>query len=147
MSFSLRIEGADQLARALDKIGSVRTQRREVREALQEGAEPIRSSMARNAPRGDPAAPNLADSIAVSNALNQQSGDVATLAVGPTRDVDYGRHQEFGTARHSAQAFVRPAIDSEGARAVGLIIGALWREVIERGVTSARASGGGGGLL
>jgi HK97 gp10 family phage protein len=142
VKFSIEIKGGEELAKNLDKL-SIAPQKRIVREALRAGAEPMRLYMEQQAPRGDPAAPNLAQSMAISSAMPIE-GDIATVKVGPTRDVHYGRFQEFGTARHSAQPFMRPAFDSKAEQSVRIVQNELWRLVVLAGVhDSARTAGGG----
>lgn len=139
---SLKVEGGERLARELRGLSN-RVSRNVQREALKEGAELIRARASALAPR-EPGAPDLADNIAVSNAL-PEDGSVG-VAIGPTRNFFYGFFQEFGTSRHSAQPFLRPAFDSEGPRALKVIAAAMWDALIRRGGGSGRASGGGVGL-
>lgn len=78
------------------------------------GGEEIRSQMAQNAPRGSGDPPHLADNIAM------EPGPVlkhtASVDIGPTVDVFWGRYVEQGTSKMSPQPFMRPAVDdSRGA--------------------------------
>ena len=139
-NFKFELQGASQMAANLGTL-SVTLQRRIMRQALVDGAAPLRASMMRHAPRGDPEAPNLADSIAI------QPGRRPSVAVGPTRDIDYARHNEFGTIYKSAHSFMRVAVD-ESARHVWPIAARTIRtELLERGLGSVRAGSTGGGLL
>ena len=139
---AMRVEGGDKLAAALRELPN-RVNRSVQREALIAGGELIRQQASVYAPRA-PGAPDLADNIGISNA-RPDDGSVA-IAIGPTRGFFYGHFQEFGTSRHRAQAFMRPAYDSEGPRALKVIASELWAALIRRGVGSGRASGGGAGL-
>jgi HK97 gp10 family phage protein len=85
----------------------------------------------------------LADNIVISN--ERPDGGAVWIAIGPSRGFFYGYFQEFGTSRHRAQAFMRPAFDSEGTRAVKIIAAEMWTALIRRGVGSGRSSGGGVG--
>lgn len=139
---SMKVEGGDRLARTLRELPQ-RVNREVQRAALREGGELIRARASSLAPRA-PGAPDLADNIGISNA-RPGDGSVA-IAIGPTRGFFYGFFQEFGTVRHRAQAFMRPAWDSEGPRALKVIAAAMWTALIKRGVGSGRGTGTGAGL-
>lgn len=141
----LHVEGTERLVRALRGMPE-RAGRTAQRRALRAGGEIIRAKASTNAPRA-PGAPDLADNIVISNA-RPDDGSVG-LAVGPARGrFFYAAFQEFGTSRHAAQPFLRPAFDSELRRAVRAIADELWEALIRRGaIASGRSSGGGGGLL
>lgn len=49
------------------------------------------------------------------------SGRTAVTHVGPSKGVGQGILQEFGTAHHKAQPFMRPAFDANGEKAAELI--------------------------
>lgn len=142
----MHFEGGEELAAALDRL-STRVSRRLLREALIEGAEPIRRRAGHLAPRA-PGAPDLADNIGISVS---RSEDEATIAVGPTQGFFYGLFQEYGTVHHRAQPFMRPAFESEANRALGIVGQALWRELAGRGVSRSGSVDGPmeslGGLL
>lgn len=135
----MRVEGLDRLAQTLNALPT-RVSRSVQREALIAGGEPMRQQASVKAPR-EPGAPDLADNIVISNA-RPADGSVA-VAIGPTTGFFYGYFQEFGTSRHRAQAFMRPAFDSEGVRTVKIIAAELWTALVKRGFGSARTSGGG----
>lgn len=138
---SIRVEGGEKLARTLGELPN-RVNREVQRAALREAGEIIRSRASALAPR-EPGAPDLDDNIRMSNA-NPGRGDVG-IAIGPTKGFFYGFFQEFGTSRHGAQPFMRPAFDGERHRVVKAITSAMWGALIRRGVGSGRASGGGVG--
>lgn len=128
---------------------STRVSRKIAREALEEGGEPIRRRASTLAPH-EPGPPDLRENIGISPA---KSEDLAAVAIGPTKGFAYGFPQEVGTARHAAQPFMRPAFDSEGPKALGIIGQALWRELAGRGFSRSVSaptpvsSPSGGGVL
>lgn len=138
--FQQRFEGGEQLARVLDGL-SRRPQRAIVVKVLTEGAIPIQEMASSIAPV-DPGAPDLAKNIMIAAVRSEEMGAVA---VGPSPDFFYGLFQEEGTVHHRAQPFMRPAFDTTAIPvSLGVIGQAFWREVIERGLTSARTSPGSG---
>jgi HK97 gp10 family phage protein len=138
----VKFEGGAELASALGELSN-RVSRSVLRAALVEAGEPIRGTAAAIAPR-EPGAPDLADNIVMSNA-RPEDGSVG-IAIGPSTDFFYGSFQEFGTSRHGAQPFLRPAFDSGWKAALGVVRGALWRALIRRGLAGTRGSSSGGGL-
>lgn len=137
MKVHVRFEGGQQLAKTFDQL-STRMSRKIQRDALMEGAEPIRKSASVYAPRA-PGAPDIADNIGITAIHARQD---VTVAVGPTTGFFYGLFQEFGTTRHGAQPFMRPAFDTEAQRSLAAIGGAMWRSLISRGFATARAGSG-----
>lgn len=138
----LRIEGGQELARNLNALPA-RVSRRIMNEALRDAAEPMRARMAALAPR-EPGAPDLADNIVVSVAqrIGSTEGGAwrprfddkeAAVAVGPAKNYFYGLMQEFGTVRHGAQPFARPAFSSEASKALSILTAALWTAIAGRG--------------
>lgn len=121
---TVKLEGASELLAKLDQL-STRVSKQAQREMLRNAAEPIRREMSALAPRGDPATPNLHDEIVVSNAQGQDSQEVA-MAVGPSREGFYGSFQEFGTSRHPAQPFARPAFDKRVPDALDVLADEIW---------------------
>lgn len=138
----------EALARTLNEL-PLRVQKGILLEALTVGAEPIRAAGERFAPRSeDP--PHVGEHIVIGNA--REKGVGASIAVGPSRDFEaraviYPFAQEFGTTRHGAQPFMRPAFDLAARHALAPIAATIWRGLVARGFGSARASGAGGGLL
>lgn len=130
---SMRFEGGQELARALAGL-STRLSKSLQRDALMEGAEPIRASAERNAPR-DPGAPDLADNITAAPLRATAGRGDAAVGIGPTaRAFFYDYFQEMGTARHAAHPFYRPALDGESPTAIPIIGQAMWRELAGRGI-------------
>jgi len=117
-----RIEGGPEIARTLTSLPKVFTTRK-VRAAMRTAGEPMRETAARLAPRSDEA-PHMADNIRWQ-AHRAKGGDIA-VRMGPTRDFFYGMFQEFGTAHHSAQPFMRPAADQHAAQVIEDIGAEFW---------------------
>lgn len=152
----LRMEGGDALAANLKTLSS-RVSKSLMREALMEGAEPIRDRGEVLAPRA-PGAPDIAEHIVIGPARAQ---DAVAVAVGPSTErrsdqprttfARQGVMLEFGTARMGAQPFMRPAFDEMHRPALTVIGAALWRELVGRGlgrsmgIGSGPTSGGPGG--
>jgi HK97 gp10 family phage protein len=139
----ITLQGAADVAKGLNQL-STRLSRRVLRDALEEAAEPMRATASAKAPR-EPGAPDLAQNIVISNA-RPADGSVG-IAIGPSKPFFYGSFQEFGTSRHGAQPFMRPAFDSEVERAARTVRDAAWVALIRRGVVGTRGSSTGGGLL
>lgn len=125
--FKMRIEGAAELAKALDKL-PLRASANVMRAALRAGAEPIRRHAQSIAPRG-PGAPDIADHIGISSARAKE-GEAAAVKVGPVRGFAYGLPLEIGTVHTAAQPFMRPAFDAQAAAALGAINMALRASII-----------------
>lgn len=135
--FSMRMEGGDQLAANLAQL-STRLSKSILREALLDGGEPIRTLVARNAPR-EPGAPDLADHIVIAAVRDQESQ--ASVGIGPdSKQFFYDWFQEFGTARHGAQPMYRPALDEKAPAALDIIGQELWRQLTARGFGVRTAS-------
>ena len=133
--FTMRIEGAADLARVLNQLPSA-TSRKVVLDALRAGATLVQAPAAAHAPRS-PDPPHLAMNIGISavNRVGSTEGgrwwqldeaDEFAVAVGPTKDFFYGLFQEYGTVDHAAQPFMRPAFDTGAPRALNVIGALLW---------------------
>lgn len=144
MKTSMTFTGDRELARALADL-STRVSKSVARQALAEGAEPIRAQGERYAPRRAPK-PDLADHIVISTqrAENRES---AAVKVGPSTGFFYGFFQEFGTAHHAAHPFMRPALSSKWRESLDIVKDAFWRVLASRGVirTGSAPSGPVGG--
>lgn len=148
MKFTVRFEGGAELAKALNQLPP-KVSRRVLLEVLKDVAEPMRAAMAMKAPR-EPGAPDLADNMAVSVANRigsvgggkwQAAGETqAAVAVGPAKGFFYGIYQEFGTVRHGAQPFARPAFDSHAPKALTEIGRRLWVELAAKGISRTAGS-------
>lgn len=119
----MTVHGGEELATRLNALPP-KLSRKVKRQALIAGAEPIRAEMGRLAPRG-PEAPHLADSMTISTARSQEEQEEA-IKVGPARDQFHGFFQEWGTRRHAAQPFARPAFSAKAPEALGIIGARLW---------------------
>jgi HK97 gp10 family phage protein len=135
----LRIEGGERLAKTLLGLPS-RVSRNVMLNALKAGAEPMRATASRLAPR-DPGAPDLADNIGISNA--RPGGGISGVAIGPTTNFFYGSFQEFGTTRHGAQPFMRPAFDSDHRITLQIVTNQAWEALSKRGFGARGSSTGG----
>lgn len=131
---SIRFEGGAELAAELARL-STRLSKRLLRDALTEGAEPMRISAGSHAARRSPA-PDIADNIVVSTA---NTDDQAAIAMGPARRFYYGLFLENGTVKMGARPFLRPGFDGNVGRSLGIISAALWRELAGRGVNRPTA--------
>jgi HK97 gp10 family phage protein len=142
MKMSVRFEGGKELAAALAGL-KTRVSKRIVKEALMEAAEPMRKSMSTMAPRA-PGAPDIADNIVISAGRGGKDafGDekAATVNVGPAKGFVYGYFQEYGTKRHAAQPFMRPAFDANTGRALSILSASLWRELAAKGIGRSSTS-------
>lgn len=144
MSVKMSIQGLSDVSAALGAL-PLRMSRKIQREALVNAAGPIQREASSIAPRA-PGAPDLADNIAISN-TRPPDGSVG-VAVGPSTGFFYGSYQEFGTSRHGAQPFMRPAFDANVQAAFRQVLSETRSALIRRGLLSTgRSSGGGGGLL
>jgi HK97 gp10 family phage protein len=147
----MRFEGGTELAANLAKL-SERVSKRVQRQALREAAEPMRERMSDLAPH-EPGKPDLREMMAVSNARGEDIKETA-VAVGPTLKGFYGSFQEFGTSRHGAQPFARPAFDQTAAHSLRILSSELWDALKSRGLglfsrgeSSGPVTGGPGGSL
>jgi len=139
--FSMKIEGGKALAEALNSL-SARVRRNVLVKVLTEAAEPTRSRASALAPH-EPGPPDIRENIVVSRfrkaigvdgILGRQDEFQATVAIGPAKGFTYGLYQEYGTVRHGAQPFMRPAFDTEATKAIPVVGEALWRELSARGI-------------
>lgn len=137
--FSMRVEGTRAFAATLNTL-STRVRKSVLHEALEDGAEPIRALMARYAPH-EPGPPDIRENMVISRMLRNldaSGGFVrndefqATVAVGPAKGFRYGIHQEYGTERHGAQPFARPAFDQGAPMAIPIISQSIWLQLAER---------------
>lgn len=136
MKFSMRVEGGNELAAALNRL-STRVSKRVMRNALETAGEPIRKGMSQLAPR-EAGKPDLADHMTMSPTRVEglvDNDQTAAIAIGPERDFYYGFFQEEGTAFHGAQPFARPAFDSGADAALMAIMRSLWTELAAVGVS------------
>lgn len=132
--FQMTIHGGEELAQRLNALPPALT-RKVVIGALLAGAEPIRVRAERYFTRRG-TAPHLAHNIvarAVTRVGSTAGGrwratdeDEYAVAIGPTKDHFYGLFHEYGTVRHGATPFMRPAFDSGAPEALGIVGQRLW---------------------
>lgn len=164
MKVSMHTQGGPELVKALTALGPAVSRKVQI-EALTEAAEPMRAAAAAFAPRSERHAPHLADNIVIGipTQAHLESGghfDETAVEFGPSKrphDVFYGYFQEYGTSRHRAQPFMRPAFDGGAASSLQMVMGRLWTAIAEaakkqfsaqgRISGSSRGSTSGGGLL
>lgn len=142
----MRFEGGAELARTLESLPAALSYRVLI-EGLKEAAEPMRQRMAELAPR-EPGAPDLAENmgISVADRIGSTEGgrwqarekEQAVVAVGPTKNFFYGLFQEYGTSRHGAQPFMRPAFDTTAPIALGIMGRVFWTILASKGVHRIR---------
>lgn len=131
MKGSFTFTGGPELAanlRALPKAVS----RSAAIDALLEAADPMVTVARRTAPR-EPGAPDIADNIEArpGRGGKDEFGDerMPSVAWGPVKGFYYGYFQEFGTVKHSAQPFMRPAFDSQKERSISVLMRRLWENI------------------
>ncbi len=133
MNITQKLVGGAELAKNLGQLpGSV--SKSVQRQALRKGAEPIRSAAASGAPRDERAnAPHLADNIVVgTRSLTRADEGETIVEVGPAKqpsDHFYGFFQEYGTVTQPAQAFMRPAFDSQASNSLRIVMAEMWAAV------------------
>lgn len=155
MNFQVKVGGGKELAAGFAQLPP-RVGKRILLAGLKEAGEPMRARMGELAPR-EPGAPDLADNIVISTItkLGKVDGEVertdekmAAVAVGPSKGFFYGFFQEFGTIRHGAHAFVRPAYDALWQGVIVTLGKFYWAALSKREVLqSGRGSSSGGGTL
>lgn len=146
MKMSMRFEGGRELAAALRGLRP-RLSASVQREALRDVAEPMRAHMERLAPRA-PGAPDMADHIVISRTLKRDelSDTEVGVRIGPDgrrKRFFYAHFQEWGTARHAAQPFMRPSFDAHVRSIPAKLAAILWRALAGRGVQRPTQMGSG----
>ena len=105
-----------------------------LRRALLAAGEPIRHGMAVLAPRG-PDAPHLAESMLTKplspSELEAVTDDTAGVEIGPSKDFFYGYFWEFGTVKHGARPFARPAFDAHQRDALRILEQRLGAAIVQ----------------
>lgn len=126
---TFKIEGLRELDHALKELPRA-TARKVLLQTLKKEAQPIADDAASFAP-DDPATggKDLRSSMLVlSNPAKLRESDVE-VAVGPSKKTFYGLFQEFGTAHHGPQPFLRTAFDSNVMRVLNGIKNTLAEEI------------------
>lgn len=128
---TLSFEGSAELQKALEQLPA-RVSKRFQLEALEHAAVPMKRSMEMKAPH-EPGKPDLKDSITISRTKGEDRQEMA-VAVGPSRAGWYGSFQEFGTAHHAPQPFVRPAFEEQAGAALQRLSADIWASLAGRGI-------------
>lgn len=129
-----QLQGLEQFAKNLRSL-DLSKQRAVKVKILMEAAEPIQETAERLVPVSDEA-PHLVDHILrkpLTRVDDEEFGGKrstfegeAVVGVGPVKSLFYGSFQEFGTVRHKAQPFMRPAWDQHKDGAYRTIQARLW---------------------
>jgi HK97 gp10 family phage protein len=139
MKVQVRFEGGLELSKALATLSEAVSRKVQV-EALTAGGTIMQRIAAAQAPRSQDGPPHLADHIVVGavsarklEARGRASETVVEVGLErkPT-DVFYGVFQEYGTVRHAAQPFMRPAFDQGAQRSLDVIRAWLWHAIRKR---------------
>lgn len=135
MKLKLEIEGLRECEDALLSIG--RAAKTALRNALLKAAVPIEADAEARAPKDTG---RLTASIAISDRLKKgqrrAKRGVAEVFVGSTSSLAH--LQEFGTAHHGPQPFLRPAFDANAGRALTIFRDELRTEIREARARAAR---------
>jgi HK97 gp10 family phage protein len=145
------VSGGAKLAAQLRSM-SPRRERTALSKMLLKAAEPIRSRASELAPVEE-GKPDLREHI-IAKAVNDKSlGQTdaygmrdrqeteSVVAIGPQREFFYGLYQEFGTVRHGAQPFMRPAFDHGQMSAFKTLQDEIWAWLRKHADSSASTTG------
>lgn len=140
--FSMKVEGGAEFAKAIRELSPSR-ERGLLNKMLLKAAEPIRSRAEELAPV-EAGKPDLRDNILAKAVSDKEIADPeamgkrlredteSVVAVGPAKDSFYGFFQEYGTAKHGAQPFMRPAFDEKGPQALTIFQQDIWAWLRQR---------------
>lgn len=107
-----RFEGTEALLQNLDRYEK-RIVNKHLREGFESGGEIVRAEAENRAP--------VLTGLLEGSMLLEWVPRRRYVRVGPARDAYYGEFQEFGTSRHAAQPFLRPALDSRKGQVFDVI--------------------------
>lgn len=109
---NFKVEGLKELEEALKELPKA-TARNVLLRTLKKEAQPIADDAAAFAP-DDPrtGGKDLRTSMLVLSVPTKSRESDVEIAVGPSTKTFYGQFQEFGTAHHGPQPFLRPSWDS-----------------------------------
>lgn len=148
MSLTYGLEGFSELEKTLEALKPA-TGKAAIRRSIKAAAQPMADLMQGAAPVDDG---DLQASIAISTRLDKRQAGLhrkmfrddraaVEVFVGPSYDLGAGgRHghlQEFGTAHHAPQPFVRPAWDQDREALLERLSDQMWNEIQK---TLARAA-------
>ncbi len=107
----------------------------DVRSVLHEGAEVIADEARALAPvdTGFLKAHIVVADQPPSVLSSQISAGEISVYIGPTSEAFYGFYDEFGTSKQAAHPFMRPAVDTKGEQALGVVAAGLRGLVTEAG--------------
>lgn len=140
MAVRVKIEGLKELDAALKEFDHV-TARRIGRRVLKEAGEPVARAARQKAPKLDW---HLHEDIDVGTRLTQRQASLHRKPPSTTVEMFVGTKnpagvtQEFGTSRHSAQPFMRPAWDQEKGMVLTIIVNGLGTEISKAAARAAR---------
>lgn len=132
---TFRVEGGQETAAALNGLPT-RVSRSVLRDALLEGAAPMRRFIAGIAPR-DPGAPDLADNIILAALRKRTGDDDVSVGIGVPKGFFYDWFLEWGTVNMGSQPFWRPGFDANVQSVIDISGKAIWRELAGRGIRRA----------
>lgn len=121
----LIFKNAADLEKAFTALGFSRRKAVLVK-AARAGAEIIRAEAAKRAPRDQG---TLEDEMVMTIAGTGSNAAEVTVKIGPSIRAFYGLFQELGTAHHSAQPFLQPALDAKVEEALEATGKALWEAI------------------
>ena len=109
--------GRNELIKALKAVEEAPTRKGKLERAALAGGRVISYEAERRAPRRKGGGGNQAYKTIRARHVSSGRG-VAHIAVGPSSKGYYLMFQEFGTSRHKAQPFLRPAFDEKQHEAI-----------------------------
>lgn len=108
----MRVRGLDDLSARMRGL-PVRMQRKVIRPALSQAADPILQEIVRNAPYDTGRLKRN-----VRKTFKRPERNLEAIMIGISRRAYYWKFLEFGTYKMSARPFVRPAFDSRSKDAL-----------------------------
>ncbi len=97
----------DELLARLQSMGNIASKVENT--ALRAGAEVLKDSISKKAPRSSLNKKHLADHIGISSVKRREH--IKIIEVGPKPDYFYGAFLEWGTSKMTAKPFMGPAAD------------------------------------
>jgi HK97 gp10 family phage protein len=116
----VEILGDDELLRSLQALGEAASE--VLTPAVLAGAGVVAEAAERKAPRRTDF---LSEHIVVE--IVEEEDDMVVAAAGPHKDAFWGIFQELGTPHHSAQPFLRPALDENEEKIAQEIGAEAWK--------------------
>lgn len=118
------IEGVDELASKLRKLGETVNSEKFIYSVLRPGGEVLKDEIELWAPYDTG---QLVDSLDIS----EKGKEKVSIRVGPTGAGFYGRFHEYGTSQLPANPFMRPAFDAASDDIEDAIQDAFWDAVVK----------------